>query len=396
MSSLENLFVTTESPMLTDDRYVNLSGSLLANMYNLRRLYLEQCDLKDLPGNSFRALINLRYLEIRTSLNTSHINLDVVPRLNWLALGNSSSHLPSFRTLTSDIRIVEIKLNSASDLQTLRNFQHNKLQVLDVQFNKFVLDDLNAWLAGFPSVRVLKMENSSSSLSKLKSIDLSRLTGLEYLFLNRNQMESLSCDWKALVNLKKLLLASNRLNLNNPNMFTGLESLTHLDLSHNNIACIHLEAFYGLNNLQVLDLSNNSLTRLDREVFSRVPRLKHLDLSWNRLKIVPETFDHLAHLKSLIIKDNNLSHLQYGVFSRLGECELLDLSWNFIPIVTLNMFRGLRKLKCLVLNRNRLKHIAHDAFALLSSLEKIQLDGNYLDQEYLDFIRTRFPKIEII
>lgn len=387
--------MTTESPLLTD-RYVNLSGSLLANMYNLRRLYLEQCDFKDLPGNSFRALINLKYLEIRTSLNTSHINLDVLPRLNWLALGNSTSHLPSFRTLTPDIRVVEIKLNSPSDLQTLRNFQHNKLKVLDVQFNKFVLDDLNAWLAGFPSVRVLKMENSSSSLVKLKSIDLSHLTDLEYLFLNRNQMNSLSCDWKALVNLKKLYLSSNRLNLNNPDMFMGLESLTHLDLSHNNIVCIHLEAFYGLNNLQVLDLSNNSLTNLDRKVFSRVPQLKQLDLSWNRLKIDPETFDHLTQLKTLILKDNNLSHLQYGVFSRLEECELLDLSWNFISIVTLNMFRGLRKLKCLVLNRNRLKHIAHDAFTLLSSLEQVQLNGNYLDREYLDFIRTKFPKIEII
>ena len=69
--------------------------------------------------------------------------------------------------------------------------------------------------------------------------------------------------------------------------FPSLPSLTSLNLSHNHITTLH-PVFKELTGLKVLDLSDNSLSQLERRVLEELPRsLSQLDISGNPWPCLP-------------------------------------------------------------------------------------------------------------
>lgn len=372
-----------------------LSKTLFTSLTSLRRLLLERCDLSYVPANALETLTSLQVLELRDCRNCSHVNLDVLPRLKWLILDTNNSgvsNLPSFRLLSPELLVLGINLKiSDSDWQNVRNFKHEKLIALDIKRDGWKLDQ--DWFAWFPSLKALKMDRCSLRRLELPS---SRLSNLESLVLQHNQLESWDESCRQLVSLKKLDLGANRLKLDRADVFAGLKSLSKLNISFNKLESIHREAFRGLDCLEVLDLSNNQLKHLDPEVFAHVPNLKHLNLSWNSLRIDNSTFCHLNRLKILHIGNNNNEKLigDEAVFGSLAELEILELFGNKLTKIDSNLFKGLGNLKRLVLNNNELSDIPADTFAFATSFEEVIMVYNRLNDKNVMVSKPEFAKIK--
>ncbi|CAI4221678.1 unnamed protein product [Auanema sp. JU1783] len=106
-----------------------------------------------------------------------------------------------------------------------------------------------------------------------------------------------------------------------PKALAQLQSLKHLDLSHNQLE--NIQFFRYASSLTTLNLSHNKLRYLPD--FSTLTALRLLDLSYNNLLSVSP--QHLPmNLESLRLTANYISHLTH--WSSLQKLQELDVSFN--------------------------------------------------------------------
>lgn len=409
MRGLENLYIFIDSEV----------GSVFSTILfpsissTLKRLNIRNCDFKDLAHDGLRSLINLKTLEIEECQNCSHINLDVLPHLEWLCLQRERSEYPFFYRLSENLKIFSIKDSdfpiSEVGSKTLQEFQHKKLLLLEFEFKNWRLTD--DWLSGFPCLKSLQIlfpfpfPNVIPLLPDIASkvfpkLPIEVLINLESLSLPWCKFESINhINTKSLKNLKILYLQGNKaeIDMNRADIFTGLEGLIQLKISYTKIKLIHPNAFRGLHTLQCLDLFSNFLTELDSSVFSHLPNLKHLDLSDNQLELEESLLFNLKHLQTLKIDSNNFGDsIPRNFFLVLDNLEELHLSMNQITRIKSNMFNGLSKLKRLVLDYNELEDIPLDAFSFSTYLEKVNAQCNLFGNHKKDELEFQFFPIKII
>lgn len=117
-----------------------------------------------------------------------------------------------------------------------------------------------------------------------------------------------------------------------PDTISGLQCLSHLDLSRNQLSKLPRELCQLP--LQVLVVSNNRLRELPDEL-GRMPCLTELDASCNQLTHLPPHMSDLAHLKSLLLRSNLLLSLPVDVtYLRLVR---LDIRANRIPTLPVEL-----------------------------------------------------------
>ncbi|XP_078667012.1 uncharacterized protein LOC144908917 [Branchiostoma floridae x Branchiostoma belcheri] len=174
------------------------------------------------------------------------------------------------------------------------------------------------------------------------------------------------------------------------NAFAGLSHLQRLDLTQ--VAyelALHDKAFSGLPSLTHLNLEHNGISTLPQYVFEGLSSLTHLDLSQNNLETsqaqLPETLDYLD------LSHNKLHNLNRDTsqppcdgpisfnFSSLKSVNHLDLSHNEIELVA--------DVDCLPLNitvldlqNNRLGHMIVAYSRCIESLRYLDLSNNELGQ----------------
>uniref|UniRef100_A0A915DBN3 LRRCT domain-containing protein n=1 Tax=Ditylenchus dipsaci TaxID=166011 RepID=A0A915DBN3_9BILA len=143
-----------------------------------------------------------------------------------------------------------------------------------------------------------------------------------------------------------------------PEVFSGLEQLSALNLSHNQLYLLQPTAFSGLTTgffnetpaLTDLNLAGNIFSELPSSLFSAQRRLSKLDLSSNLLtSIDPQAFSGLYSLKELDLARNLLPSIEQGGLSSnwnyLPDLQMIDLSGNSIKQIDENAFQGLFSLK---------------------------------------------------
>ncbi|GLV37896.1 Leucine-rich-repeats and calponin homology domain protein [Carabus blaptoides fortunei] len=117
-----------------------------------------------------------------------------------------------------------------------------------------------------------------------------------------------------------------------PDTISGLQCLSHLDLSRNQLTKLPRELCQLP--LQVLVVSNNRLRELPDEL-GRMPCLTELDASCNQLTHLPPHMSDLPHLKSLLLRSNLLLSLPVEVtYLRLVR---LDIRANRIPTLPVEL-----------------------------------------------------------
>ncbi|XP_063529107.1 leucine-rich repeat and calponin homology domain-containing protein isoform X1 [Cydia strobilella] len=165
--------------------------------------------------------------------------------------------------------------------------------------------------------------------------------------LSKNRFCEVPEEVTTYIFLEKLLLSQNILR-NLPDAVGGLQSLTFLDLSSNQLTELPREICQMP--LQVLLVPDNLLTTLPKEI-GKMTTLAELVASNNRLTQVPMTLGDCAGLRALDLSNNQLGLLPLQVtYLRL---EHLDVSCNCISSLPLEL-RNMSTLITLNLDNNPL------------------------------------------
>ena len=132
--------------------------------------------------------------------------------------------------------------------------------------------------------------------------------------------------------LRKLSVRENRLE----NIEGLCISITHLDLSGNDIECVK---YWPSNERHIKSLQN----------------LKVLILSKNFIdKFSDDTFSLMMNLTEIYLDDNNLTSVSEDIFHHNSDLQVIDLRHNLIRAFTLRHFEHLKKLRKLDLQDNQI------------------------------------------
>ncbi|KAM3624030.1 uncharacterized protein V6R79_018266 [Siganus canaliculatus] len=205
------------------------------------------------------------------------------------------------------------------------------------------------------------------SLRKMKMVELANttLTGLQktnltFLDLSWNGMgtvEAGSFQW--LPSLHTLLMEENNIKHLTKDTFQGLKSLKSLDLTKalakarsSAAPVIANFSFEPLSALESLTLKNNSFWELSENTFTGLTSLTELDLSWtsytSHRNISNGTFASLSGspLRKLNLRGTAIAQINPGCFSALRQLTVLLLDSNFIrQTLTGQEFEGLDQLE---------------------------------------------------
>nr|XP_034840085.1 leucine-rich repeat and calponin homology domain-containing protein isoform X3 [Maniola hyperantus] len=165
--------------------------------------------------------------------------------------------------------------------------------------------------------------------------------------LSKNRFSEVPDEVTTYIYLEKLLLSQNIIR-SVPDGVGGLQSLTYLDLSSNQLTELPREVC--LMPLQVLLVPDNVLTSLPKEI-GKMTTLAELDASNNRLTQVPMTLGDCTGLRCLDLSNNQLGLLPLQItYLRL---EHLDVSCNCISSLPLEL-RNMSTIITLNLDNNPL------------------------------------------
>ncbi|XP_020731243.1 leucine-rich repeat-containing protein 38 [Odocoileus virginianus] len=131
------------------------------------------------------------------------------------------------------------------------------------------------------------------------------------------------------LDVRKLLVAGNRIQHIPEDFFIFYGDLVYLDFRNNSLRSLEEGTFSGSAKLAFLDLSYNNLTQLGAGAFRSAGRLVKLSLANNNLAGVHEAaFETLESLQVLELNDNNLRSLNVAALTALPALRTLRLDGN--------------------------------------------------------------------
>lgn len=200
---------------------------------------------------------------------------------------------------------------------------------------------------------------------------------LTILNLSNNKIVCLPEDMKQLSILEELYLSHNRLGVGPRLEFSGLNNLSILKISHNNLQEIPYNIGL-LSNLKYLDLSHNQITELSQSM-EHLSSLETLKLENNQItKVLAEIF-FLKNLKEINLSNNQLSSLENVVFP--CHSKRIDLSYNQLSFVHPSQFSVCDEIQYLCLSNNQICYLDEEMFLQqMHSLEEFHLSGNQLQE----------------
>lgn len=409
---------TTSSLTIHCDAGVHDESALSAGFFhklpNLERITVDGCKLLHLVNGSFDGLRNLRSVAIETRST------------EWSSSGSSSGNKLDIDSgiFADHPHVNDIKLAQSN----LRAIPHEilcplkSIESLNISYNRIAsFDDL-----GFGGERAC---NGRHLFNELKTLDISH-----------NQLVAIDTEWHQmnLSQLKELRLQHNNLTRLDGRAFHGMHSLTHLNLSYNQLETLPTDMLNETKRLQELHLQNNKLYQLPSALFHDLPELMVLDLSSNQLsshyidswifsgstkndddldmdsaeqqqqqqqkqqsprkqqpaglkrlvilnlannaltRIESHTFKSLNFLQVLDMRNNSIGFVDERAFLPLNNLHTLNLSGNRLHIIGAGFFSGLFVLNRLVLSNNLITLIDNRAFRNCTGLKELDLSSNQL------------------
>jgi len=158
--------------------------------------------------------------------------------------------------------------------------------------------------------------------------------------------------------------------------FTGLHSLTNLDLSNNKIPEIDGFVFQGLTSLSQLTLRFNYIQTISFAAFwSQRVSLQLVNLNSNNLTTLPSMlFNGLNNLTGIGLNKNKITTLPGDIFAKLPALQSINLDYNRIETLPGDIFAKLPALKSIGLSYNQIKALPADIFTDLPALHFLSAD----------------------
>ncbi|XP_022746280.1 probable LRR receptor-like serine/threonine-protein kinase At4g36180 [Durio zibethinus] len=261
-----------------------------------------------------------------------------------------------------------------SSVKFSRAIPHNlgnlsKLHYLDLGHNSFFEAKTLQWVSGLSSLQYLDLSDANLTkatdwlqathklpslvelhfLRSIVSIDLSS-NGVEGVILNGFQnissLKFLDLSWNSFSSSSTLIWLSNLNRLqflglrgvslqgNFSIAIRNLSSLTHLDLSDNQLEIIEPKCLESLCNLREMDLSNNGIDQEVSEIIESLPRcsldrLESLNVASNQLSgCLPDQLGQFINLAYLSLSGNSISGPIPFSIANLSSLKLLDVAYN--------------------------------------------------------------------
>ncbi|CAH2096019.1 unnamed protein product [Euphydryas editha] len=210
--------------------------------------------------------------------------------------------------------------------------------------------------------------------------ELGKLMKLENLSLKKNNLEKLFGELTELKCLRSLNVRHNKVKSSGiPAELFRLEELTTLDLSHNRLKEVP-EGLDKAKSLLVLNLSNNKIESIPPTLFVQLTDLLFLDLSNNLLETLPPQTRRLANLQTLILNDNPLGLFQLRQLPSLQSLETLHMRNTQRTLANLpTSLDTLCNLSDVDLSKNALTKVP-DALYSLQSLKRLNLSDNEITE----------------
>ncbi|KAK6048562.1 leucine Rich repeat-containing domain protein [Cooperia oncophora] len=161
--------------------------------------------------------------------------------------------------------------------------------------------------------------------------------------------------------------------------FSALRELETLNLADNLISDINDGALFGMDNLTLLNMTNNQLVRLPGNTWPPLAKLRALDLSGNPfVALETASFDTLPSLQFLNLSNcRNLKAIHMAAFVSMSSLQTLDLSNCALTHIAPTAFQPLPPLKMLSLAGNRLETLPSSL--RISTVPSLNLDNNPWD-----------------
>jgi len=305
---------------LVDNRITKISNESLANLHDLRILYLNNNPLERVEAGAFSQLKNLTELSLDYSRLFTFPVLKDLPKLANLSISyslfSSTKLIASPSTnglLEPDPRVMlETETENTNfysstsptgkggddDAETIsQTTMNNNGKIMDDLLLTGVTtagdssagrslmitdaDDMDIETEDMLSFNEApeKSEENSAGMNIQNEQIIGDLFALKKLILVNDDLKSLS--WMGfLPNLTDLVLSRNEIQVIPEGFFRNLPSVKHVDLSKNSISSLS-ELSAPL--LTFLDLSNNFIPYLDQNYFQTVRKLKVLSLASNKV-----------------------------------------------------------------------------------------------------------------
>uniref|UniRef100_A0A8C6S932 Toll-like receptor 3 n=1 Tax=Neogobius melanostomus TaxID=47308 RepID=A0A8C6S932_9GOBI len=345
-----------------------------------------------LHGEPFAGLQNLKYLDVsNNNLKSAQLSLKPqLPSLTYLALGHNDINIlktgdlyflsqSSLQVLNmSSVPLTSVETGSLKYISSIRKLVLDGSKIGNLVLSKICteLSGSDIELLSLKKMNVVSINNTTFTGLKhtnLSSLDLSgnRLSKIEInSFLWLPKLQSLSMTDTKIKQLKK-------------DTFEGLRSLKILNLTRAldaTLSTIENFAFQHLGALETLILQKSDIWETAEHMFTGLASLTDLDLSWTKYSssrtITNLTYASLAAspLKMLNLKATNLKQLNIGAFSVLTNLTKLYLEFNFIKqTITGDEFLGLGQLEDLI---GTTLDMELSPFKPLSKLTMLDLSNN--------------------
>ncbi|KAF4524179.1 hypothetical protein B566_EDAN013925 [Ephemera danica] len=332
---------------------------------------------------------NSNVTELKCNVRTLH---DQVPNI---ASTNKLDRVSSVRVVCSDIVLFESSLNTGLLPTVLRSLLRKnatplKLTLEQCQLRKIGTGLLSS-LPGSPRFQSIAIRSSLARAGWSLGIEpgaFSGLPSLSELDLSASNIWAVPRDTLcSLSGLRMLNLTGNKIQ-DAAYLAKGPEAIPCVNCREEERTVISDDSVQPgsprcLRSLEILDLSHNELTTLPDHFLSSLRSLRELKLGWNQLSSVGETsLAGLGSLQSLDLTGNKLSFLPPDWLADSPAITELRLADNAIAVLGPGLFSGLTQLLLLDLSHNDLSPGAvglnRDTFRGLVRLVVLDLTANKL------------------
>lgn len=371
----------------------SMEKSHLLNSSSLNELDLSRCQLAFLSQHMFSRMRHLeRLLLVGNGIKAIHPEaLAGLGELEELDLSTNEIHTITTAMFANNTELTELRLRNNS-LHSLRGVEILGLDELDVAENWFEEIGSDTFL-GFAALTRLNL--SDNAISRIHPDAFKPLRHLQDLDLSGNDIKGA---------LPRELFAAcevlETLNLaDNPSMslpvggFAGqFSALYQLDLSLTNLTTLDDDSFLGMDHLTILNLSGNNLYKIGAGVLRRLPQLSSLDLSDNYIEVLDsKAFETNGFLRHLDLSGNPLTAVSPQLFAGTPYLRWLDLSHCRLSSLwdrdAQELGQGqdvdratlLRKLSHLNVAGNNITTLRPRDMTLFSGLTVLDISGNPLE-----------------